>query len=437
MVKGTWGLILLIVLLAGCIGGDTQPNTDSEPQETTMAPISTQPPESEPSKTTQPIAVPSEETELASSVQTSQDSTTLSTLKCEKDPKIRKGNVCNCSINEDKNKLTVILKKTPAYENDAIKTKVSLFLDSVQNDLGTENIGIRYFDGDSIADLNQLIDNLYLTEDVGYAIIVEDELDLWSSLYENLSLVNKDTHLPRNEEGLRDINPDYFCKDVAVSMVPPPFHYTDTQKTEFIGKIFDTYTKYHNNEEGILSQYSDSYLHIQWENGHPNLGMDLTMQDKGYSKTRVLISNYDTNLVEEELKKKPYLIHYNVHGNARSIGLGLNPNDETGESQAVYTTLDEFTDFTSQNGAPSLLVEAGSCGAVTTEGFSKGDEKVCCWPQTMLNAGIWSYYSLGGSGDNLYKLEEKLSTSPFYGYAIRHNMVTQYIIFGDITAHFN
>lgn len=367
----------------------------------------------------------------------------LSKLNCEVDPKTGKESKCSCIVNQNKNKFTIILKKNGILDNKLIEQKMNSFLDSVKNDLNIDNVGISYFLGDSISELDQFIESLYYQKNVGYVIFVGDELDLFKvekgpseALDYDLSLVGKEWNLPRNEEGFRGINPDSYCREVAISWVLPPVLYSDEEKIDFIGRIIDKYTKYHNNDNNILDQYKDDYLHIQWENGHPDLGADLSMYEKGYIKDRVLIWNHDYDGIETELEKKHYLLSYHVHGTPTVIGLGLNPNDETNEYSAVYTDLDEFSEFVQQIGTPSLLVQAVSCGSLVSQGISYGNNKNCCWPQRMLDAGVWAYYAIGGGGDRTYNMEKLFSTEPFFGYAIRNNPVGQYIIFGDITAHF-
>ncbi len=367
----------------------------------------------------------------------------LSKLKCGIDPKTGKESNCSCIVNQNKNKFTVIIKKNGVLDNNIIKQKLNLFLDSVKNDLNIDNIGISYFDGNSIPELDMFIEELYHNEDVGYVTVIGDELDLLKiekgpseALDFDLSLVGKEWNLPRNEQGIREINPDAYCREVAISWILPPMLYTDNEKIDFIAGVLDRYTKYHNNENNILNQYQDDYLHIQWENGHTNLGTDLSMSEKGYIKDKVLIWNHEHDKIETELEKKHYLLYYNVHGSPIMIGLGLNPNDETNEYSAVYTKLDEFSEFVEQTGTPALLVQAGSCGSVVTGGISYDNNKNCCWPQRFLNAGTWAYYAIGGGGDRIYNMEKLFSTEPFFGHAIRNNPIGQYIIFGDITAHF-
>lgn len=359
----------------------------------------------------------------------------LSKLECEISLETGKETNCRCVVNENKNKFTVIVNKNGALNNNVIKQKLNSFLASVKNDVSIENIGISYFEGNSISELDQFIENLYYQEDVGYVIVIGDELGhseiLNGILGQNLSLVGKERNLPGGA-----YNPNALCKEIVISWIIPPVLYSDEEKIDFIRRVIDTYTRYHNNENNILSEYSDDYLRIQWENGHPTIGMDLSFIDRGYEKNRILVWNHEYNKIENELKNKHYLLVYNVHGSPTMIGLGLNPANETNEYLAVYTTLDEFSEFVQKTGVPALLVHAIACGGSDIQGIGYGNIKECCWPQIMMDVGIWAYYGVSGGGDEVYNMERLLSKGTFFGYIIRNNPINQVIIFGDVTAHF-
>ena len=364
----------------------------------------------------------------------------LSRLECELDPRTGKRSRCRCIAAQEKDRLSVIINKDGVMDTELIRQKADLFLESVKDDLGITHIGISYFKGTSIADLDSFIEDLFYDKDVGYVIVIGDELDLlkggkmpWlEALDFDLSLVGKDWNLPDG-----DLNPDALCREVAVSWILPPLKYSDDRKVNFIARVLENYARYHSNKDGVLDQYRDDYLHIQWENGHPSLGSDLSLEERGYTKDRVLVWNHEHDRVERELQERHYLLSYNVHGARNVIGIGLNPNDEAQEYPAVYTTLGEYKAFVDQVGfPPTLLVQASSCGSMIAQGIDHHSEVDCCWPQTMLDTGAWAYYSIGGGGDSISSLEKSLSTGKFFGRAVRDAPTGQYIIFGDITAHF-
>lgn len=358
----------------------------------------------------------------------------LSKLVCEIDPITGKTVNCVCDVNQDKNNFAVIVKKGGVLDNDTMSQKLNLFLSSIESDLGFGNANVKYFDGDSISELDNFIENLYYNEDVAYVTIIGNEFDLLSNdvLSTDLSLVGKASHLPEDGQGLKGINPDAYCREVTISWILSPSLYSDEEQIDFISKVLDTYTAYHNNENNILDQYRDDYLRIQWENGHTNLGSDLIMYELGYDKNEVLAWNHEYDKVKTELANKHYLLYYNVHGSPMVTGMGLNPSDETTELDAVYTSLDEFSEFAEQYGTPALLVNPHSCGSMVIE---YNGNKNCCWPQRMMGAGVWAYYNIYAMYNNAF--EKSLSTDSFFGHTIRNNPVgLQYFIFGDITARF-
>ena len=364
----------------------------------------------------------------------------LSRLECERDPQTGKESRCRCIAAQEKSRLTVIIHEDGSLDTERIRQRTDLFLESVEDDLGIENIGISYFKGESIADLDSFIEDLFYDKDVGYVIVVGDELDLlrggrmpWlEALDYDLSLVGKDWNLPDGS-----INLDAFCREVAVSWILPPVQHSDGRKVDFVARVLENYIRYHSNQDGVVDQYQDDYLHIQWKNGHPHLGSDLSPKERGYSRDRVLVLNHEHDSVERELNERHYLLSYHVHGSRSAVGIGLNPNDEAQEYRAVYTTIAEFARFVDHLGdPPALLVQASSCQSMIGQGVFLFGDVDCCWPQAMLEAGVWAYYSIGGGGGRIFGLEEPLSAERFFGYAIRNTPTGQYIIFGDITAHF-
>ena len=194
------------------------------------------------------------------------------------------------------------------------------------------------------------------------------------------------------------------------------------------------YTKYH---LGEIPQYEPGYLHIQWENGHPTMGSDLNARlESAYGLEKTQVYNYEFDRVREEFPKYA-LLYYNVHGSQTIVGLGLelDPNPSGTEQSRVYTTLREFSEVSEQMGHP-LLVESSTCQSTalsySTELLTFED---CCWPQMMIGSGIWAKYSFGGSGNQINSMQYEITHSRFIGEAIRKMPITQFYIFGDITAH--
>jgi len=360
-----------------------------------------------------------------------QTSLETSKLACTINPETGKNSTCICIVNENKNKFTVILKKNGILDNNLIRQKLNSFLDSVRNDIGLENVGISYFEGSTISQLDQFVENLYYQKDVGYAIIIGDDLapDLdINKIDEILALVGRLRNLPDGQ-----LNPDAECKDIAFSWILQPTLLTDEQDIAFIGKVIDTYTKYHNNENNILSSYLDKQLHIRWDSKIDDNSSHLGSEPPpNYQKEVLIVLNTEHEKVANELKKKYYLLSYHVHGSETQVSIGLKGQPEE-DIYPVWTTLNEFSAFTQQYGTPFLLLDDWACQTTLVK---YDDIQNCCWPQTFIGAGIWAAYHLGGDGNEIQKTKIAFSNGPFFGYAIRHNPGGQHLIFGDITSHF-
>jgi len=52
-----------------------------------------------------------------------------------------------------------------------------------------------------------------------------------------------------------------------------------------------------------------------------------------------------------------------------------------------------------------------------------------------MESGVWAYYSLGGGGSKIIRMQEAFSKEETIGLAIRKNIIGQALIFGDILAH--
>ncbi len=364
----------------------------------------------------------------------------LSKLKCEIDPESGKTKSCVCIVDEAKNKFTVIIQKGSIFDAAVLQSKIRLFLNSVEHDLQIDSIGISYFEGDSIPELESFIDELFYEKNVGYVMYIGDQPNLFEivkgpleALDYDLALVDKEWNLPANETGEREINLDAYCREIAISwLFPQPASSNNAEKVSFIEKAIDTYTRYHNNEERVLDAYSKDHLYIDWVNGKPLLGSDLPEPPYDYGLPVVKVFNSEYSQVASELKNKHYLWTWNVHGNINSISFGLNPDNQVSEFDAVYTSKEEFEKFFSDGVTPAILASPGSCGF-----FAVNNDPSCCWQPRFMNTGIWSIFATSpGRGITEAEVANKLSTAPFLGHAIRNNPLGQYIIFGDITAHF-
>lgn len=337
------------------------------------------------------------------------------------------------NIDENKNRLTVIVRKNGIYDTEIFKQKITFFLNSVKSDLNVKNIGISYFAGDSKEDLDAFIENLYCQKNVGYVILLGDNfIDFLQSKdpiaynywHYELSLVGKGRYTYENGE--EEPNPDSVCKDVAISVISPPVKYNSQEKKDFVMRVIDNYINYHNNKNNILSKFQ-GHLHIQWDS--VKLGGEEFLKDppEGYiTENTVLTYNTNHSEIIEELNKKPYLLSFHFHGSPTVISMGLSPDLENDQSGPVWTTLSEFRQYISQNKNFPLIVDIGNvCG--TGELLWK-DVDYCCWPQAFLEAGVWASFIMSGTPHEI---------NPFIGYKIRHKEMDNYYIYGDITAHLN
>jgi len=442
-------LAVLLILFAGCTKHSNEQNTDTiniPPSPTTSSEANITPTQTPTTIPTQPmdISYDSPATPEATPPPVSDNPISahpeidmrVSTINCVENSETGKKDVCSCIINANKNKFTVIIKDDGIYDNAMLRQKLDAFLGSVKKDLAIENTGISYFQGNSLKELDTYIEKLYYEHEVSYIIYVGDELNLKdvlndsrSAWEEELPLVGKKSNLDKET-----LNPDALCKDVAISWILPPSTYSDKEKVDFVGRAIDTYTRYHNNENNILGDYSDDHLHIQWDNNvsYADYGSSIDsgaddpdydpVPDQDYLKNIIVVLNSDKQKVEEELRNKHYLWSYHVHGSFDTIGIGLPPRN--GYRQSPYVYLNDFAAFVDEIGTPALLVQSAACGGTTTNLDNFNVTNYCCWPQRMIDSGVWAYYSHG------------YYAGQFIGSELRHNPTTQTFVFGDITAHF-
>lgn len=330
---------------------------------------------------------------------------------------------------ENKNKLAVIIKKDGIYDTPKIREELNTFLLSVKKDVGIDNVGVQRVKTNSLNETDQFIENLYYNKDVGYIIIIGEDvvcksIDEWRKetprlfkvVDEKLSVIGE-----KKLEGPR----------IALSWILPPFNYLDDDKKDFVSKIITTYTYYHNHPQEILSKFNRSSLVICKPVEYEFM---IQMDSPLYSFPWVKISNTDSGKVREEMKKGHLVFYYLVHGWEKEVEFGL---DTDGSS----TTIEEFLQFVEENGLPGLFVEPGACEhtrpVIATKWwiFPSSDE-ICCWPQANLWSGVWAYYKITGSSLECESIRRGFSEEPFLGYVVRRyawDFCNR--IYGDITAH--
>ena len=333
-------------------------------------------------------------------------------------------------VDESKNKLAVVIKKNGIYDVPEIKEKLEGFLQAVEEDLNIENVGICRSNATSLDELDTFIENLYYEKDVGYIIMVGEDLlwvedQGWWQVYKspgngfytiNDELCFLEAREP--DETVEEYDGYYpnKIKDIAISwVIAPRVHLLNITaevkvKRDFISNVISTYTWYHSNPQVVLNQFSRSYLYI--------CDPTLICPSIEFEFDGVVLNNTEHERILEELRERHLLLIYHVHGAWNRAEMGLN------ETQIV-TTVDDFSKFVEEDGLPSLFVFGLACHAMDPQPSFIREGENYCWSQMYLKNGVWAYFS---------GLEKAFSTDSFIGYTLRHHR-NHIMIYGDITAH--
>ena len=328
-----------------------------------------------------------------------------------------------CEPRAGKDRVAIVIMKGGIYDSPSMDSGIRAYYASVKKDIGMEAADLRKFDGKSMDELDIFIDELYLEDDVGYAILVGDDLPLANVTIDSLeSLADMYDRLNIVQRNLGQVT----CSDLAISYILPPMDYSDADKASFVLKVLNTYTGYHNDFTSLEDKYQDSVLAIT--------DTEVPARSPGYNMTIVKVHNNEYSRVAEEMKKKHTIIYLGVHGSPATVGMGLYSPRQTMPSDGsgpYYTTLDDYSEFAGKYGAPALFVDSGACQAISIKDFGRTGFSPCCWPQVFMESGAWVYYIIGGSRD----LERAISDERTIGLAIRKNVVSQAFVYGDILAH--
>ncbi len=354
---------------------------------------------------------------------------------------------CYCEPNKQKNKVAVIIAKNGIYDNDAIDSQILAYYNAVKKDLNIGNAGLKKVEGTKMSELDRFIDNLYLNDDVGYIVLIGDDLpvaDVSSTSLENFHDIYRKLECVKQDCTL------HSCSDVAVSYILPPFTYSNQEKSDFILNVLKTYTRYHNNFDALTKEYKKSVLHLMDYQGYAeegHMGLADPKEKLGYNLPKVVIFNTDYQKVADEFKRK-YLVSYmTIHGDpttGRDMSISIIGNETLNRygpeflsgahTVPYYTNIDEFLEFTKENGAPALFVEISSCGDMIIKS-PQNDPRYCCWPQAFMDSGTWLYYASGGSRGEAIRIRKSLSNEKTVGLAIRKTIMQQDFLIGDILAH--
>ena len=198
-----------------------------------------------------------------------------------------------CEPRAGKDRVAIVVMKGGIYDSPAIDSKIFAYYASVRKDIGIEAADPKKFDGKSMDELDIFMDELYLEDDVGYAIMVGDDLPLANvpndSLESLTAMYNRLNIVQRNFGMLT-------CPDLAISYILPPEGYSDADKAAFVLKVLDTYTGYHNDFVSLENKYQDSVLAI--------MDTEFITRTLGYNMTIVKVYNNKYSQVAEEMQKK-------------------------------------------------------------------------------------------------------------------------------------
>lgn len=343
------------------------------------------------------------------------------TLLCSIKPDTGK-NYYYCEPRAGKDRVAIVVMKGGIYDSPAMDSGIRAYYASVKKDIGIEAADLRKFDGKSMDELDIFMDELYLDDDVGYVIMVGDDLPLANVTIDSLeSLTDMYDRLNIVQRNLGTLT----CPDLAISYILPPDDYSDADKAAFVLKVLDTYTGYHNDFVSLEDKYQDSVLMIA--------DTEFGTRTLGYNMTIVRVYNNEYSRVAEEMKKKHSILYLGVHGNPANVDIGLYGPRQTippDGSDIHITTLDDYSEFADKYGTPALLVDSGACYAISIKDFGTTGFSPCCWPQIFMESGVWVYYSIPGRD-----MERAISNERTIGLALRKNVVSPIYVYGDILAH--
>jgi hypothetical protein len=332
---------------------------------------------------------------------------------------------CKCYPKEGKDKFVIFMKEDSQFYSEELRSKLDEYLDAVRSDVGIENMGILFFEGDADA-FRERLHTLYLEEDVGYVMLIGN--DLVQSLEE----------LNYTDEGVALSYGGYYtlrfgesrCPSIAVSLLPfPPNSDLDEQK-DFISDQIDNYIRFHEDPDSYLSGFSRSYIRIvnldvgdynTFDPSSPDIEPDEKYQ---WDLPKMDILSSDPNLKSEIMDERPMILEVMGHGWTRIMAWEVTPSYAEPPYSSLPShmgTTDGWINFTSDF-TPSLLISNTGCGGMVindynTTGYGGYLPEFCCWPQAFLKSGALAYMS--ESHPRLYDL----TGSDFFGQALKKSPI--------------
>jgi hypothetical protein len=349
---------------------------------------------------------------------------------------------CKCYPKEGKDKFVIFMKEGSQFYSEDLKSKLDEYLEVVKADVGIENIGILFFEGDSYS-FKEKLHYLYLEQDVGYALLIgNDLLEGLDDLHytdDNASLSHPRFNLAFGE---------FDCPSIVLSVLPVPPNSNFNEQKKFISDQIDSYIRFHKNPESYLSDFSRSYVRIvnldvsddytTFDASSPDIHEDVRYY-WNLPKRDILSSNPE---LESEIRiEKPMILQVMGHGWSRVLAWQVDPTNSPffpnspippGQDPACSGNTDQWLNFTN-NFTPSVLITLESCGSSIIDDYDSGEHggyliEFCCWPQAMLKSGALAY--IGRANTRLYDF----TGSDFFGQALKKSPIeAEY--FGNLFAH--
>ena len=339
-----------------------------------------------------------------------------------------------CSFDVSRDRVAIIIKKGGFYDKPFLINTFKEYFSAVSKHLNIKNSEINKFQGSNKEEFDAFIEDLVKNKSVGYIMLVGEDLPIISEEDSKLAL---DLETLNNKYSYveREKTVDDGCVDVAIASVVAPQNTTNKQKEDFIKFVFENFINYHLNPKNTYKKYKQDTFFIEWDDQLTDFGAAIYGGDfydpKNLSSYNTIyfyppvsfVLNSDTNRIIEELGKGHLFLMYDTHGSDEPLGLGLNDK--------IYTTNQDMLNFYEKNGPSALFVDIKrACGEQIISNRGSGN---CCWPQTWLTMGAWSYFSVFGDPYH-HNFERWLSKEKIFGRAIKKTYHNQAVIFGDILA---
>ncbi len=205
-------------------------------------------------------------------------------------------------------------------------------------------------------------------------------------------------------------------------------------KIDFVKSIVDTYTDYHNNYDSLISKYNQDVLYIQWDNNLTIGGIlgDFHRAPLYYPYSENILNNSQHEEISTEFKNKHLILRYDVHGYPRLAGMGLIVEDIDSVSSRIYTTNEEYINFSFKEGSPALFVDSNTCGS---EILWDPGGTFCCQPQARLISKAWVYIDNDGASYVMQNFRRYFASEGTIGKSLLKTSRRHWYFHGDITAH--